>query len=183
MSATESATKIGDITLIIGGGLHTGIIERASASGSRPHVLGRPGAHPGVMQIVASAGRTCNREDLNSAGLSVRGRISDRAPVNKAEGAKWPPVANEGGAVAAPLADQAVGISSGGRVNVACPAGVQASEGEVEDTVEVVGAVEVEVVEDNERDRSGISEYAFLVDLYLSQRNSHHIIVCKEEIE
>jgi hypothetical protein len=54
----------------------------------------------------------------------------------------------EAAAVAAPLADQEVGISSGGRVIVGRPAGVQASEGEAE-AVEVA-AVEAEDVEDNE---------------------------------
>jgi hypothetical protein len=163
MSETESVTKIGDITSITGGELHTGITRRASASGSPQQDLGRPGAHPGVTQIVDSAGRICNRETLSRVVLSVRtktldrvirvvlsvrGRTSERAPVNKAEGAKWPPVANEAAAVAAPLTDQEVGISSEGQVNAGRPAGVQAPEaaadaGEVE-------AVAEEDVEGNE---------------------------------
>jgi hypothetical protein len=124
-------------------------MQQAGATGSPLQGLGRPGDRPGDMQIVASAGRICNREELNRVVLSVRGRTSDRAPVNKVKGAKWPPVADEAGAVAAPLAGQAVGISSGERVIAGRPAGVQASEGEAEDTVEVA-AVEAEDVEDNE---------------------------------
>jgi hypothetical protein len=91
--------------------------------------------------------------------LSIRGRTSDRAPVNKLEGAKWPPVANEAGAVAAHLPDQAVGIMSGGQVNAGCPAGVRVSEAEAADIAEeAVGAGEAEAVEGNEENSSRIFE-------------------------
>jgi hypothetical protein len=159
MSATGAATTIGDITLIIGEELPTGTQQQAGATGSRPHVLERPGARPGDMAIPAFPGRTGNREDLNKVVLSVRGRNSDRAPVNKLEAAKWPPVANEAGAVAAHLPDQAVGITSGGQVNAGCPAGVQVSEAEAADIAEeAVGAGEAEAVEGNEENSSRIFE-------------------------
>lgn len=149
MSAEEPVTKIGDTMLIIGGELPTGTQQLAGATGSPLQGLRSTGVRLEDMQIAVLPGRTYNREELNRVVLRVRGRTSDRAPVNKVEGAKWPPVANEAGAVAAPLAGQAVGISSGERVIAGRPAGVQASEAEAEDTVEVA-AVEAEDVEDNE---------------------------------
>lgn len=61
--------------------------------------------------------------------------------------------------MAAPLADQEVGISSEGQVNAGRPAEVQAPEAEEADTVEVeaveaADVVEVAVVEGREANRS-----------------------------
>ena len=162
MSATESATKIGDITLIIGGGLHTGIIERASASGNLLQGLVRPDAPPGDMATAASPGRTCNRGTLINVVVSARAKTSDSGvAVNdrfKVEGVVG---------VVAHLADQAAGISSVGRVNAGCPAGVQASEVEGVD-VGVVGVEAAGVVEDSEPYRSGPYARAFVVDMHPS---------------
>jgi hypothetical protein len=150
MSATGAVTKIGDIMSITEGELPTGTRQQAGATGSPLQGLESPGAPPGDIQVAAFRGRTCNREGLNGAVLSVRGRSSDRATVDKAEGTKWPPVANGAARVAAPLADQAVGIMNGGLVIVGRPAGVQASAAGVADIAEVAGAGEAEVVEGNE---------------------------------
>ena len=162
MPVTESAIRIGDIMLIIGGELLIEIIERVSASGSRPHVLERPGARPGDMAMAASRGRTCNRGTIINVVVSARAKTSDSGvAVNdrfKVEGVVG---------VVAHLADQAAGISSVGRVNAGCPAGVQASEAEGVD-VGVVGVEAAGVVEDSEPYRSGPYARAFVVDLHPS---------------
>jgi hypothetical protein len=150
MSVTESATKIGDTTPQIGGELRTEIMRLVSASGNRLHVLERPGARPGDMAIAASRGRTRNRGTLINVVVSARAKTSDSVAAAK-DRFKVEGVVG----VEAPLTDQAVEVSNGGRVNAACPAGAQASEVEGVGTagavdVGVVGAEVVGVVEDNE---------------------------------
>jgi len=172
MLATELATKIGDITLIIGGELHTGIMQRASASGSRLQGLGRPGARPGDMPILASHGRTRNRGTLINVVVSARTKTSDSGVAVrdrfKVEGVVG---------VEAPLTDQAVEISNGGRVNAACPAGVRASEAEGVVAAGVVGGEAAGVVDDSETYKPRTSARAFSVDMYLNHGDSNRIIV------